>query len=43
MTIDFEKGEIVGVNGEKYADKIAAINKVEELGSAFGVEEYTHW
>ena len=29
MTIDFEKGEIVGVNGEKYADKIAAINKVE--------------
>ncbi len=42
MTIDFEKGEIVGVNGEKYADKIAAINKVEELGSAFGIGRDMH-
>lgn len=42
MTIDFEKGEIVGVNGEKYADKIAAINKVEELGSVFGIGRDMH-
>ena len=33
ITIGFEKGEIVGVNNVHYTDKIAAINKVEELGS----------
>jgi len=42
ITIDFEKGEIAAVNGVKYADKIAAINKVEELGSAFGIGRDMH-
>jgi argininosuccinate synthase len=42
MTIDFEKGEIVSVNGIEYKDKIEAINKVEELGSAFGIGRDMH-
>ncbi|GHT34575.1 argininosuccinate synthase [Bacteroidia bacterium] len=42
ITIDFENGEIAGVNGVKYTDKIAAINKVEELGSAFGIGRDMH-
>ena len=42
VTIDFEKGEIAAVNGVTYADKIAAINKVEELGSAFGIGRDMH-
>ena len=42
ISITFEKGEIVAVNGEKFSDKIAAINKVEELGSAFGIGRDMH-
>jgi argininosuccinate synthase len=42
ITIDFEQGEISAVNGITYADKIAAINKVEELGSAFGIGRDMH-
>lgn len=42
LTISFEKGEIVAVNGERFADKIAAINKVEALGSAFGIGRDMH-
>lgn len=42
ITIDFEKGEIAGVNNVHYTDKIAAINKVEELGSAFGIGRDMH-
>ena len=42
ITIDFEKGEIVGVNNVHYTDKIAAINKLEELGSAFGIRRDMH-
>ncbi len=42
MTIDFVNGEITGVNGVNYIDKIAAINKVEELGSAFGIGRDMH-
>ena len=42
ISIAFEKGEIVAVNGEKFSDKIAAINKVEELGSAFGIGRDMH-
>ena len=42
ISISFEKGEIVAVNGEKFSDKIAAINKVEELGSAFGIGRDMH-
>ncbi len=42
ITIDFVKGEIAAVDGVAYEDKIAAINKVEELGSAFGIGRDMH-
>ena len=37
LKITFDKGEIVAVNDEKYTDKVAAIQKIEELGAAFGI------
>ncbi len=42
LTIEFEKGEIVGVNGKKYTDKIAAINAVEAIGSQYGIGRDMH-
>lgn len=42
LTISFENGEITAVNGERFTDKIAAINKVETLGSAFGIGRDMH-
>ena len=32
LKITFDKGEIVAVNGEKFDDKVAAIQKIEEIG-----------
>lgn len=37
LKITFEKGEIVAVNGEKFDDKIAAIQKIEEIGAAYAI------
>jgi len=37
LKIEFEKGEITAVNGEKFDDKIKAIQKIEEMGSAYGI------
>lgn len=37
LSIEFEKGEIVAVNGERFDDKIAAIQKIEEIGSSYGI------
>jgi len=42
MTIDFVNGEIAGVNGKKYDDKIAAINEVNRLGSEYGIGRDMH-
>jgi len=42
ITIDFEAGEICGVNGDKSLDKIALINKVEEIASKFGIGRDMH-
>ncbi len=42
LTIEFEKGEIAGVNGKKYTDKIAAINAVEQIGSQYGIGRDMH-
>ncbi|MBE6322032.1 MAG: argininosuccinate synthase [Bacteroidales bacterium] len=42
MTIDFVNGEITGVNGKKYDDKIAAINEVNRLGSEYGIGRDMH-
>ncbi|MCR5077673.1 MAG: argininosuccinate synthase [Prevotella sp.] len=37
LRIEFRKGEIVAVNGEKFDDRIAAIQKIEELGAAYAI------
>ena len=37
LKITFEKGEIAAVNGEKFNDKIAAIQKIEEIGAAYAI------
>ena len=37
LKITFEKGEIDAVNGEKFDDKIAAIQKIEEIGAAYAI------
>ena len=37
LKITFEKGVIVAVNGEKFDDKVAAIQKIEEIGAAYGI------
>ena len=37
LKITFEKGEIAAVNGEKFDDKIAAIQKSEEIGAAYAI------
>ena len=37
LKITFEKGEIAAVNGEKLDDKIAAIQKIEEIGAAYAI------
>jgi len=42
LTIDFEQGEITGVNGKKYTNKIEAINAVEAVGSEFGIGRDMH-
>lgn len=42
LTIEFEQGEIVGVNGKKHKDKIAAINEVEAIGSQYGIGRDMH-
>ena len=42
LTIEFKKGEIAGVNGKKYTDKIAAINAVEAIASQYGIGRDMH-
>ena len=37
LKITFEKGEIAAVNGEKFSDKVAAIQKIEEIGAAYAI------
>ena len=42
LKIGFEKGEICSVNGEKFADKVKAIQKVEEIGARYGIGRDCH-
>lgn len=42
LDISFEKGEISAVNGEKFSDKIAAIQKVEEICAPYGIGRDMH-
>lgn len=37
LKIEFNKGEIASVNGEKFDDKIKAIQKIEEIGASYGI------
>ena len=37
LRITFEKGEIAAVNGETFADKVLAIQKIEEIGAAYAI------
>ena len=42
LTLGFEQGELCSVNGEEFDDKIAAIQKVEEIGAAFAIGRDCH-
>jgi len=42
LAIEFKEGEICGVNGKKYTDKIAAIQAIEEIGCAYGIGRDMH-
>ena len=37
LRIEFKEGEIVAVNGEKFDDKIKAIQKIEEIGASYAI------
>lgn len=37
LRIEFEKGEIVSVNGESFSDKVKAIQKIEQIGAAYAI------
>jgi argininosuccinate synthase len=42
LSIEFKNGEIHAVNGEVFEDKIKAIQKVEEIGAAYGIGRDMH-
>ena len=37
LKITFEKGEIAAVDGERFDDKVKAIQRIEEIGAAYGI------
>lgn len=42
IKIEFEKGEIVAVNGERFDDKIKAIQKIESIAAPYGIGRDMH-
>lgn len=42
LTIDFEQGEITAINGKKYTDKVKAIQKIEDITSAYAIGRDMH-
>ena len=42
LTLDFEKGEIAAVNGVKFTDKVAAIQKIEEIVNPYALGRDMH-
>ncbi|MBD5174686.1 MAG: argininosuccinate synthase [Bacteroidales bacterium] len=42
ITITFDRGEVVAVNGKTYDDRIEAIREVERLGARFGIGRDMH-
>ena len=37
LKIEFQQGEIVGVNGEKFDDRVRAIQRIEEIGASYAI------
>lgn len=42
ITLDYVKGEIAAINGEKFDDKVAAIKKLEEIVGPFAIGRDMH-
>ncbi|KAA6322542.1 Argininosuccinate synthase [termite gut metagenome] len=42
LKLEFKEGELHAVNGEVFADTVKAINKVEEIGSRYGIGRDMH-
>lgn len=42
LTIDFEQGEIAAVNGERFDDKVAAIQRIEKLVEPYALGRDMH-
>ena len=42
LTIDFKEGEIAAVNGEKYDDKVAAIQAIEKITEKYAIGRDMH-
>ena len=42
LAIDFAKGEIAAVNGEKFTNKVAAIQRIEELVNPYAIGRDMH-
>ncbi len=42
LALEFTKGELTGVNGKHYDDRVAAIQAVEEIGAAYGIGRDCH-
>ena len=42
LSISFEKGEISAINGELFTNKVAAINKINDIASAYGIGRDMH-
>ena len=42
IRIEFKAGQIVSVNGEKFADKVAAIQKIEQIAAPYGIGRDMH-
>lgn len=42
LRLGFEEGQLRSVNGERFDDPIAAINRVEEIGAAYGIGRDMH-
>ena len=37
LEIEFLKGEIIGVNGERFDDRVKAIQRIEEIGASYAI------
>ena len=42
LRLTFTEGELTGVNGQEYTDKVEAIRAVEAIGGAFGIGRDMH-